>query len=250
MFQELDRQFPVRLRRHVDYSGLRPVVIRIRVSPATPRLASAAVELRDRRGRRVLPTAIVVLARSSAAGRRDPGRWEMLLGPATSFPDGCGPAVEISLRELLCPSPWKALGYRPPPGIPSGLGFTTPAGATTIRAVDWPDVTVPGSACGADQPIRLHRGVAFTESEVEPWWPGVGVYGGLEAHGQLAGRPAAAVSIVCDNGGGTADGQLGFAAVVYTLKAGLLSVIGVLTPRQPLRLDTPHRAQASQLTQG
>lgn len=43
-----------------------------------------------------------------------------------------------------------------------GLGFTTPSGATSIRAVHWADVTVPGSACGGDQPIHLHRGNAYT----------------------------------------------------------------------------------------
>jgi hypothetical protein len=57
---------------------------------------------------------------------------------------------------------------------------------------------------------------------------------------RLQGRKVAVVYIGCDNGSGTADGQMGFAAVVYTLKAGLLSVIGVLTPRQPFSLNTPH----------
>ena len=238
--QGLERDFPARLRLHVAYTRLRPHVTRIRVSRSTPVLASAAVELRDRRGRQVLPTAIIVLSRNSGAGRRESARWSMALWPATSFPDSCGPVVEISIRELLCPSPWVVLGYRHHPGIPSGLGFTTPAGTANIRAVRWADVTVPGSACGAGRPIRLHHGAAFAEPAMQPWWPAVMVNGGLEAHGELAGRETAVIEIECQNGGGTADGQLGFAAVVYQLRAGLLTVIGVLTPRQPLSLVTPH----------
>jgi hypothetical protein len=239
--QGLERQFRARLRGHVDYTQLEPDVTRIRVSPSEPLLASTAVELLDRRGRQVLPTAIIVLSKNSAAVSREIGQWSVAVGPATSFPGSCGPAVEISIRELLCPSPWLVLGYKPPPGIPSGLGFATSAGATNIQAVDWGDVSVPGAACGAGKPIRLDNGAAFAESAIAPWWPAVIVSGALKAqYGELAGREVAVVYIGCANGSGTADGQLGFAAVVYTLKAGLLSVIGVLTPRQPLSPSTLH----------
>ncbi len=240
-FQWLERHFPAKLRRLVDYAQLRPDVTRIRVSQSRPLLASAAVELLDRRRRQVLPTAIIVLSKNSAAVSREIGPWSVALGPATSFPGSCEPSVEVSLRELLCPSPWVLLGYKPPPVVPSGVGFTAPAGATSIRSVDWGDVSVPGSACGAGKPIHLHNGVAFAEPVIEPWSPAVLVSGSLKArYGQLADREVAAVYISCDNGSGTADGQTGFAAVVYTLKAGLLRVIGVLTPRQPPSPSTPH----------
>jgi len=239
--QDLNTQYPARLRNHVDYDRLRLKVTRIRVSLSTPQLATAAIRALNRSGRQVLPTAIVVLSRSAGAGRRKSGHWSFDIGPATSFPDSCGPAVEVGLRDLLCPSPWVVLGYRHSPRIPSGLGFTTPAGTTNIRAVRWGDVTVPGSACGGDQPIHLRHGGAYTKGVAEPWWPAIAVYGGREGHyGELGGRPVATVSVVCANNGGTADGQLGFAAVVYALKAGVLSVICVVTPRQPLSVDTPH----------
>jgi hypothetical protein len=233
-------RIPARARRHVDYTKLELDVTSIRVSLSKPLLASAVVEPLDRRGRRVLPAAIVVLSRNSAAESRLLGRWSWALGPATSFPGSCARGVELSVRELLCPNPWVVLGYRPSPGIRSGLGFSTPAGATNLRSVAWADVSVPGSVCGAGKPIRLHDGTAFAESAVEPWWPVVMVSGGIDGYGELAGRDAAVVGIGCDNGGGTADGELGFAAVVYTLKAGRLSVRGVLTPQQPFSLSTPH----------
>lgn len=239
--QDLNTEYPARLRNHVDYDRLRLKVTRIRVSLSTPQVATAAVRPLDRSGRQVLPVAIVVLSHRSGDGRHTSGHWSFDIGPATSFPDSCGAAVTVGLRDLLCPSPWAVLGYRHSPRIPSGLGFTTPSGATSIRAVHWADVAVPGSACGGYQPIHLHRGNAYTHGVVEAWWPAIAVYGAREGHyGQLDGGPVATVSVVCANNGGTADGQLDFAAVVYTLKAGVLSVIGVLTPRQPLSLDTPH----------
>jgi hypothetical protein len=52
------------------------------------------------------------------------------------------------------------------------------------------------------------------------------VYGDLDGDGQLE----AAVSVGCDNGGGTADGQLGFAYVVVAARAGRLRVLGTVTP--------------------
>jgi hypothetical protein len=233
--QGLQRLSPVSGVRHIDYVGLRLDVISVRVSPSRPLLASAAVELVDPRGRRVVPTAIVVLSTRIPDSRVVPGQWWWVLGPATSFPQSCTPAVEAGLRELLCPSPWTALGYRPPPAVPSGLGFTTAAHATNIRSVDWSDVSVPGSVCGAEKPIRLHDGSAMVQSAVEPWWPAVVVSTGLNpSYGKLAGRQVAVLGLACSNGGETADGELASAAVVYTLKARTLSVIGVLTPRQPL----------------
>jgi hypothetical protein len=244
--QGLQQFSPVSGARHVDYADLRLDVISVRVSPSRPMLASAAVELVDRRGRRVLPKAIVVLSTRIPDSRAVLGQWWWVLGPATSFPQSCTPAVEVSLRELLCPSPWAVLGYRPPPAVPSGLGFTTAVNATNIRAVDWSDVSVPGSVCGAEKPIRLHDGGAVVESAVEPWWPAVGVNSWLKtSYGELAGRQVAVIYLYCSNRGGTADGELAFAAVVYTLKAHTLSVLGVLTPRQPL---SPNASQVPSLS--
>jgi hypothetical protein len=239
--QDLGRGHADRVRRHFDYTRLKLDVTGIRVSRSKPQLASAVVDMLDRRGRPALPAAIIVLARTIPDARPVPGQWWWVLGPATSFSSSCARGVQVSVRELMCPNPWAVLGYRPPPGIPSGLGFSTPARATTLRSVDWADVSVPGSVCGAGKPIRLHDGTAFTKSAVEPWWPVVEADSWVSpAYGELVGREVAVVYIECNNGGGTADGQLGFAAVVYTLKGGVLSVIGVLAPRQPLSASIPH----------
>jgi hypothetical protein len=226
--------------RRVSYTELELEVTSVRVSVSTPLLASAVVQVLDRRGSHVLPATIVVLARNGTSGG-NPGQWGWWLGPATSFPDGCTPAVEISLRELLCPDPWTVLGQEPPPGPGSGLGFTTPAGTTSIRSVNWTGATIPGAACGADSPIRLRDGTAFTESAVEPWWPAVQVQSWpAPVYGELAGQQVAAMGVICDNGDGMAEGQIGFTTMVYTLNRGVLKVIGMITPRQPLSQVTVH----------
>jgi hypothetical protein len=238
--QGLGQQYAAEVGRHFDYGSLKLDVTTIRVSWLKPVLASAVVELLDHHAEPVLPAAVVVLSENSPAGSRAFGPWSWALGPAASFPESCNSGVEVSLRELLCPNPWVVLGSAPPAAISSGLGFRTPAGTTNIHSVDWADVAVPGSVCGAAKLIRLHGGTAFAESAVEPWWPAILVSGGLQKYGQLAGRDVAVVSIGCDNGSGTAAGQLGFADVVYTLHGRVLSVIGVLTPRQPFSASTPH----------
>jgi hypothetical protein len=62
------------------------------------------------------------------------------------------------------------------------------------------------------------------------------------AYGDVTGdgRDEAAVVINCSNGGGTADGQIAFGAVIYTGSAKSVRVLGIVTPRQPFLPSTPH----------
>jgi hypothetical protein len=131
---------------------------------------SVAVTLVDRVGRPLLATAVVVPAQNTGSARREFRRWSWLLGPATSFPDACGPDVALDLRQLMCPDPWTELGYVPPAAVPSGLGFAQPADAADLRAVHWDHIRLPGSVCGADGPISLRGGTATIWSAVQPWW--------------------------------------------------------------------------------
>jgi hypothetical protein len=55
-------------------------------------------------------------------------------------------------------------------------------------------------------------------------------YGDLDGHGPNQ----AALDIWCDNGGGTADGQLADAWVMFTATTAGPRVIGVLTPQEPV----------------
>jgi hypothetical protein len=57
------------------------------------------------------------------------------------------------------------------------------------------------------------------------------VYGDLDGDG----RDEAALVVDCSNGGGTADGVLAYAQVIFTAAGKSLRVVDVLTPQQPSR---------------
>jgi hypothetical protein len=62
------------------------------------------------------------------------------------------------------------------------------------------------------------------------------------SYGDLTGdgRDVAAVSVICSNDGGTADGQLAFADIVFGAVEGHLRVLGILRPQQPLTPASDH----------
>ncbi len=116
------------------------------------------------------------------------------------------------------------------------------ASAFDIHRVDWSSVTLPGAACGASRPIRLHHGRAFVTPIPRRWSRdhfygkrGVTVDSGLAAilFGDLAGSgdEDAALDVNCSNGGGTADGAFLYSWVVFNGRGGRLSVVGVVTPQ-------------------
>jgi hypothetical protein len=89
--------------------------------------------------------------------------------------------------------------------------------------------------CGGKAPIHLVGGTAIVKDSP---WPGLPyVHADLDAvrYGDIAGPGPgqAALDIWCDNGGGTADGQLADAWVIFTAAVHGPQVIGVLTPQQP-----------------
>jgi hypothetical protein len=64
-------------------------------------------------------------------------------------------------------------------------------------------------------------------------------------YGQLGGvGPWAAVDVVCSNNGGTADGQIRFADVVFrgsaTSPRTSVRPVGLITPRQPHSSNVSH----------
>jgi hypothetical protein len=105
----------------------------------------------------------------------------------------------------------------------------------TLEAVDWANSTIPGAWCGSGQPITLANWAATIRSrfnanqvtQVEASKPQFGDIGG--SVGEVAVLP-----VGCNNGGGTADGQIAFALVVFAGTASSAPrVFGVLSPRQP-----------------
>ena len=122
------------------------------------------------------------------------------------------------------------------------------ASALDLHKVDWATVTLPGSVCGAPRPIRLHHqpglpaaaGTAFV-TPIPRRWSGDAFYGkrGVTVDtgwnpvvfGNLAGDAGeiAALIVDCNNGGGTADGVLAYAWVIFSGRGDRLSVVGVVT---------------------
>jgi hypothetical protein len=114
-------------------------------------------------------------------------------------------------------------------------GFAT--STIDIHKVDWANVSVPASLCGARHPIRLHKGRAVVDSRRWPSVPRVTVNSGWNpvVYGNLdgVGQDEAALVVGCNNGGGTAGGYLAYAQVIFTTAGKSLRVIGVVTPKQP-----------------
>lgn len=110
-YQELERM-PWNsgpLPRHINYSSLHLAVSKVVVARSGPLLTEAAAAPVNARGVPVLPPGIVLL-NSFARG----ASWEVLYGAMTVFPNACSGATPADFRELLCPSPWRVLGLRPP----------------------------------------------------------------------------------------------------------------------------------------
>lgn len=122
-----------------------------------------------------------------------------------------------------------------------------------IHGVDWGSVTIPGSVCGAKEPIVLRRpnwgsatsprlGHAVVESRRWPHYRRVGVdtgwnpvvYGDLDRDGE----DEAALVAGCNNRGGTADGFLAYAQVIFDFADGRPRVLKVVTPQERPR---PHQ---------
>ena len=111
-----------------------------------------------------------------------------------------------------------------------------------LQAVGWQNETLPGVACKSNSPIRLHNHVAQIShtgfGDVNSSGSNrdlVQVAAAYDVtYGQLGGvGPAAAVDVVCSNNGGTADGQIRFAEVVFSGSATNARAVGLITPQQP-----------------
>jgi hypothetical protein len=114
-----------------------------------------------------------------------------------------------------------------------------------LHQVDWANVTLPGAVCGASHRIHLHRHLAVVvshrwgkrwRSPAWPAWPRVTVDSGWKpvVYGDLDGDGAdeAALGVGCNNGGGTADGYLAYAQMIFAAGKKSPQAISIVTPRQ------------------
>ena len=141
--------------------------------------------------------------------------------------------------------------YAPTPSTsvtPSPSSISTPAPGSgslvgiDLHQADLKDVTVPGSACLQSHPLRLRdgkvriqdsRGYASASGPATRYfnlseWPQTVTYGHFEA----PNVSDAAVPLLCDNNGGTADGDLLYSLAIFSGRSGAPRLLGLVTPRQ------------------
>ncbi len=144
---------------------------------------------------------------------------------------GCAPSVGPPITQAPTTPP----GVASPPmtqsataAPPADLG---PAPAD-LHQLDWASVHVPGDFCAIPAVIELQGGEAMATSRkfgrVHLGSMQEVTYGDIDGDG----RPEAALKVECDNNGGTADGQLGFGAVILTSRHGRLVALGSITPQE------------------
>lgn len=120
-----------------------------------------------------------------------------------------------------------------------------------LRDVDWTRVTIPGQFCDIPGVVKLSEEEGGATSNT---WGKVHV-GRLPevVYGNVAGNASdeAAITVECDNGGGTAAGNLAFAVIVMSGREGRLTALGTLsTQYNPTGVEHPTLIAASALVPG
>ncbi len=115
-----------------------------------------------------------------------------------------------------------------------------------LQAVNWADSGLPGAVCKASKEIVLKNhtatlsktGFGNVDSHGDP--DQVIVYGAGDVEYGTVGaakEPAAAIDVMCSNNGGTADGQLRSARVMFGGQVGATKLLGIITPQHPSARD-------------
>ncbi|MCW2897795.1 MAG: hypothetical protein JWO67_60 [Streptosporangiaceae bacterium] len=150
-------------------------------------------------------------------------------------------ATIFALSACAAPQPGPHIVWTPPSS--GNLRLPRPSSASTrnafqvvgsapadLQSIDWKNASLPGQFCGIRHTVTFKSGEVSAQSNT---WGSVHLsvstvtYGSLDAGGQTD----AVVQVGCDNGGGTADGQLVFAAIVLARSAGNLEVLGTILPQ-------------------
>lgn len=100
---------------------------------------------------------------------------------------------------------------------------------TTLRRVDWASVEISGAFCRVPHLVKFTAGnakaVSTSFGHVQLTVLGRPVFGDL-----LGARDGeAALPVMCDNGGGTAAGQIASAYAIYTKRGPNLILLGTVT---------------------
>ncbi|MFJ7298210.1 hypothetical protein [Streptomyces collinus] len=117
---------------------------------------------------------------------------------------------------------------RPSPTTRKAVG----AAPENLRDTEWPNVPIPGDFC--DIPGLIHFKGKQEATASSHTWGTVHIYRSDVVYGDIDGdrRDEAAVHIGCDNGGGTAAGQIAYGAVVFRNVQGQLIALGTVKPQK------------------
>ncbi len=131
----------------------------------------------------------------------------------------------------------------------AGAGVAFAGSSVRLRTVGWANETLPGAVCKSHGPIHLrnhlaqlaHTGFGDVNSSGTDHDLVLVAAAYRVTYGQLGGvGSAATVDVLCSNNGGTADGQIRFADVVFGGSASGVRPLGLITPRQPDSANLSH----------
>ncbi|WP_063483456.1 hypothetical protein [Streptomyces ambofaciens] len=172
------------------------------------------------------------------------------------------PVVAVAALAAACSTPDQGPRVTPAPAAPSVSAPVPTASPLTpgsalgpapddLREVDWTRAVLPGDFCEIAGTVTLTdsegRGESKTWGRVH-----VALLPDLTTYGDVTGddRDEAAVAVGCDNGGGTAAGQLTFAAVVLTARDGRLYALGTLPTQHESYAEHPPLVSTTKLKPG
>ncbi len=123
-------------------------------------------------------------------------------------------------------------GSEIPSSIPVAPAPTVKVPVSDLHDVDWQNTPVPGQFCDVSGLVRIKKGQGWASSakwgRVQFYVSSPVLYGNLQG----GGTQDAAVQVWCDNGGGTADGQIAEAYLIYRMRGRTLTLIGAVTPQE------------------
>ncbi|MFI1052359.1 hypothetical protein ACH4U3_42725 [Streptomyces griseoruber] len=126
-----------------------------------------------------------------------------------------------------------------------------------LRAVDWPNIEIPGSLCKSPKAIRLRDGLATSVPSdfdgPEPNMPqDVSAHTQDIFYGDITGddRDEAALPVLCGNHDSTAAGQTAMGILVFDGDSQQLTVVGTLTSQKPRLGEPPNYLKVTRMRAG
>jgi len=115
---------------------------------------------------------------------------------------------------------------------PSTKHITIETGTPNLRQVNWANIAIPVKFCAVPGLVKLKQSQG---TAVSGKWGKIHIFEDSHIlYGRLQGYSGedAAIPVWCDNGGGTADGQLAQAYLIFNQRGTGLTLIGTITARE------------------